>query len=64
LSRPNDRFAAAALEQAASKAIDPSDADVQKFYDGNPALFAQHASYEFSLFNSASEGFAGRTDIL
>ena len=44
-------LAAAALSKLQVKPLDPSDADVQKFYDGNPALFAQHASYEFSLFN-------------
>ncbi|KJV26046.1 hypothetical protein VI06_17435 [Aquitalea magnusonii] len=44
-------LAAAALNKLQVKPLDPSDADVQKFYDGNPALFAQHASYEFSLFN-------------
>ncbi|WP_374557041.1 EpsD family peptidyl-prolyl cis-trans isomerase [Aquitalea pelogenes] len=44
-------LAAAALNKLQVKPLDPTDADVQKFYDGNPALFAQHASYEFSLFN-------------
>ena len=44
-------LAAAALNKLQVKPLDPTDADVQKFYDVNPALFAQHASYEFSLFN-------------
>lgn len=44
-------LAAAALNKLMIKTNDPSELEVQKFYDANPALFAQHASYEFTMFN-------------
>lgn len=44
-------LAAAALNKLQSKPNDPTESDVHKFYEANPALFAQHANYEFSLFN-------------
>lgn len=44
-------LAAAALNKLQAKAAEPGAAEVQKFYESNPALFAQHAVYEFAMFN-------------
>ncbi|WP_159876258.1 EpsD family peptidyl-prolyl cis-trans isomerase [Aquitalea denitrificans] len=44
-------LAAAALSKLQAKAGEPGAAEVQKFYESNPALFSQHATYEFTMFN-------------
>jgi hypothetical protein len=43
-------LANSALERLAGNGSQPSDADVQKYYDGHPGIFAQRKVYQFDTF--------------